>query len=957
MRLRFGVPIKSNHKSLDVYQPVFFAIPFIENTERETTKQEPSQAFSLHTSLFVHKHATCPFLPKKFRVSATKPSTSTLLDNEDESEWDDTSTSDNEWDTSPNPSLKNKYSSNIAKSTSLSTFPEPLFPTTLSYHLPVIDQRSFDLHPERLEWIHKFSNEPKNNHNRPLSPPLISLPTPVIPPACPLIPSFPSLMSSLHNLELPPLHITPSQSPLLPDALPLHDNLVKRRPRLDDFMTSVCTDILPTFREHTLSATSSVLNTIHPTSFPLKPLPVSISTHMQPIQSMILFLKPSKPPLPPPFVPATFLSSSEHTIRRPQLHHHSLPSLPFRSRTVPSSTTIALSHFPSPPFSIIPNPSVIFSSSPPHFHVDQATLFGQMIIPKVLPLQQNSHLPLLAQQELITEPSPSLGEKTRRFSSLDEDSSPVKIPSTESTKTTFETETESQELSNALKSVNTPHTSPITNDQEKQADFEMSLKQNVDLFMRLRMKSHLQPQTDSEQRSPSSQQTTIQHTTGRSEGKGKGWNQAALLTPTHLPEADFQRIPNNNRIQLDRQATRNDSTEAIHFEQSLRKEMFQTSLDMESQLNNSGNCTVSISGSTPLTHAVHTQLNHLRENAAFQLLAQPLFTKHLSAVKPHIEPSESTVISLSSATINDILTKLHSEWENDPTMKSLLSGTGNSTIARFKLSIPRKITGLLFVLKFASELEKIIREDGATAALMFLSSILSLSTTQVDASKLSMNPNAPTLPHLLPAMMSKGGVGGGVWEAVLDTLETTLRKERKKGFVGFDVTSFQSLEKFPLSSLHSSFSLILSFIVFLAKNSSKRPNLLITACSPHLTNDLGRTADHAALAYSSLEDVEKVKYISHIKDTPTPEGKSAALLVFRRKPDEAEKVYLSAGLKREAVKLNVRLFRWERALEIAKEAEGESGGESQVNLLEFHSFYLLLSVVKHEFTFRRLIFP
>ncbi|KAK2964593.1 putative intraflagellar transport protein 80 like protein [Blattamonas nauphoetae] len=91
----------------------------------------------------------------------------------------------------------------------------------------------------------------------------------------------------------------------------------------------------------------------------------------------------------------------------------------------------------------------------------------------------------------------------------------------------------------------------------------------------------------------------------------------------------------------------------------------------------------------------------------------------------------------------------------------------------------------------------------------------------------------------------------------------------------------------------------------------------------------------AALAYSSLEDVEKVKYISHIKDTPTPEGKSAALLVFRRKPDEAEKVYLSAGLKREAVKLNVRLFRWQRALEIAKEAEGESGGESQVNLLEY----------------------
>lgn len=54
---------------------------------------------------------------------------------------------------------------------------------------------------------------------------------------------------------------------------------------------------------------------------------------------------------------------------------------------------------------------------------------------------------------------------------------------------------------------------------------------------------------------------------------------------------------------------------------------------------------------------------------------------------------------------------------------------------------------------------------------------------------------------------------------------------------------------------------------------------------------------------------------------PLAEERSAELAVYRRSVEEAEGVLLSAGLRMRAVKLNIRLGRWLRALELAKTAK------------------------------------
>lgn len=52
---------------------------------------------------------------------------------------------------------------------------------------------------------------------------------------------------------------------------------------------------------------------------------------------------------------------------------------------------------------------------------------------------------------------------------------------------------------------------------------------------------------------------------------------------------------------------------------------------------------------------------------------------------------------------------------------------------------------------------------------------------------------------------------------------------------------------------------------------------------------------------------------------PSEEGKQAELALFRRTPEEAERILLQASppLVYRAIKLNMELFRWNRALELA----------------------------------------
>ena len=73
----------------------------------------------------------------------------------------------------------------------------------------------------------------------------------------------------------------------------------------------------------------------------------------------------------------------------------------------------------------------------------------------------------------------------------------------------------------------------------------------------------------------------------------------------------------------------------------------------------------------------------------------------------------------------------------------------------------------------------------------------------------------------------------------------------------------------------------------------------------------------AEIAYAAIEEVEKVQFINSIKSVPTEEGRSAELCLFRRRPEEAEAILLQAGLIFRAIETNIRLFNWDRALELA----------------------------------------
>eukprot|EP01041_Mallomonas_annulata_P002936 gene2936-5768_t len=73
------------------------------------------------------------------------------------------------------------------------------------------------------------------------------------------------------------------------------------------------------------------------------------------------------------------------------------------------------------------------------------------------------------------------------------------------------------------------------------------------------------------------------------------------------------------------------------------------------------------------------------------------------------------------------------------------------------------------------------------------------------------------------------------------------------------------------------------------------------------------------IAEVALAEVDEVEYIQYIKEIPSEEGRLAELALFRRHPEEAERILLQANppLVYRAIEINMRLHRWDRALEIA----------------------------------------
>ncbi|XP_004834588.1 intraflagellar transport protein 80 homolog isoform X1 [Heterocephalus glaber] len=73
----------------------------------------------------------------------------------------------------------------------------------------------------------------------------------------------------------------------------------------------------------------------------------------------------------------------------------------------------------------------------------------------------------------------------------------------------------------------------------------------------------------------------------------------------------------------------------------------------------------------------------------------------------------------------------------------------------------------------------------------------------------------------------------------------------------------------------------------------------------------------AEIAYAAIGEIDKVQYINSIKDLPSKESKMAHILLFSGNIQEAEIILLQAGLVYQAIQININLYNWERALELA----------------------------------------
>ncbi|XP_074403618.1 intraflagellar transport protein 80 homolog isoform X2 [Zonotrichia albicollis] len=73
----------------------------------------------------------------------------------------------------------------------------------------------------------------------------------------------------------------------------------------------------------------------------------------------------------------------------------------------------------------------------------------------------------------------------------------------------------------------------------------------------------------------------------------------------------------------------------------------------------------------------------------------------------------------------------------------------------------------------------------------------------------------------------------------------------------------------------------------------------------------------AEIAYAAIGEMDKVQYITAIRELPSKESRLAHLLLFSGNSQEAEALLLQAGLLYQAIQININLYNWERALELA----------------------------------------
>ena len=82
----------------------------------------------------------------------------------------------------------------------------------------------------------------------------------------------------------------------------------------------------------------------------------------------------------------------------------------------------------------------------------------------------------------------------------------------------------------------------------------------------------------------------------------------------------------------------------------------------------------------------------------------------------------------------------------------------------------------------------------------------------------------------------------------------------------------------------------------------------------------------AEIAYAAINKLDKVLYLSKIKALPFPEASSAELELMSGNITDAELSFLQKGFVFRAILLNLELFQWKRALELAEKYNAKFSG-------------------------------
>lgn len=78
-----------------------------------------------------------------------------------------------------------------------------------------------------------------------------------------------------------------------------------------------------------------------------------------------------------------------------------------------------------------------------------------------------------------------------------------------------------------------------------------------------------------------------------------------------------------------------------------------------------------------------------------------------------------------------------------------------------------------------------------------------------------------------------------------------------------------------------------------------------------------RELNTVEIALAAIDEADKVQFINYIKDLPSEPSRNAALALYCKKVNEAEQILLQARLYYRGIKMNIKLYRWDRALDIA----------------------------------------